>query len=354
MTIVEGQIEPLKRLKETLSEAGITRFNSIADINAFLKNYEAEKRAIPTQVERAIDREVQNMRASLAASQTAHSELQLRVKDELNQELTQLQTERDRVETRRNRNLLAKLFLYPAFASLKRKTAKLENSIDKLVAKQTNDVEASAKDAENTLDAFIKNKDVTTAERVEKSAAELGRTKSLIDELYPLIAGAVGEAAVVNALEKLSDEHYLINDFSVEFDPPIFNRKEDDRIFSVQIDHLLICPSGVFLIETKNWSKQSVQDLDLRSPVEQIRRSGYALFVLLNSDSGFSDVKLDNHHWGKKKISIRNIIAMTNAKPKAEFRHVKILALDELTGYIEYFEPMLSNGEVKGIFDYLK
>jgi len=39
MTIVEGQIESLRKLKEQLSENGITRFNSIGDINNFIKNY---------------------------------------------------------------------------------------------------------------------------------------------------------------------------------------------------------------------------------------------------------------------------------------------------------------------------
>ena len=61
--------------------------------------------------------------------------------------------------------------------------------------------------------------------------------------------------------------------------------RENHKIFSVQIDHLLICQSGVFLLETKNWSKRSIKNLDLRSPVEQILRTSYALFVLLNSKS---------------------------------------------------------------------
>jgi hypothetical protein len=43
MTIVEGQIEPLKKLKESLNRSGITRFNSIGEINRFLRDYESEK-----------------------------------------------------------------------------------------------------------------------------------------------------------------------------------------------------------------------------------------------------------------------------------------------------------------------
>jgi len=43
MTIVEGQIESLKRLKAILNENGITRFNSIGDIKRFLNDYDAEQ-----------------------------------------------------------------------------------------------------------------------------------------------------------------------------------------------------------------------------------------------------------------------------------------------------------------------
>ena len=175
----------------------------------------------------------------------------------------------------------------------------------------------------------------------------------MVDGLYTLIAGAIGENSVVNELQKLSDNYYLINDFSVEFNPPIYNKNEDDRIYSIQIDHLLICQSGVFLLETKNWSKQSLTNLDLRSPVEQILRTSYALFVLLNSESKYNDISLVDHHWGSKKIPIRNIIVMTYEKPKEEFKYVKVLSLNELNGYIKYFDQIFDETEVKSIFDYL-
>ncbi len=158
----------------------------------------------------------------------------------------------------------------------------------------------------------------------------------------------------MNALQQLSDDYYLINDFSLKFDPPIYNRKENDRIFSIQIDHLLVCKSGVFLLETKNWSKTSVESLDLRSPVKQILRTSFALFVLLNSESQFSDIRLGHHHWGAKKIPIRNIIVMINEKPREEFKHVKVLSLNELIGYIQYFDQTFDGEEVRGIFEYLR
>ena len=183
-----------------------------------------------------------------------------------------------------------------------------------------------------------------------ESYKKLDFTKEVVDGLHTLIAGAIGENSVVNELQKLPDNYYLINDFSVDFDPPIYNKKENDRIFSIQIDHLLICQSGVFLLETKNWSKQSIKNLDLRSPVEQILRTSYVLFVLLNSES---NIHLARHHWGSKKIPVKNIIVMTNEKPKEEFKHVKVLSLHELVGYIKYFDEIFSETEAENIFNYL-
>lgn len=81
-------------------------------------------------------------------------------------------------------------------------------------------------------------------------------------------------------------------------------------------------------------------------------RSNYALFVLLNKQS--ENINLQRHHWGKKRIPIRNLIVMTNAKPREEFKHVKVLSAKELNGYVTYFDSIFSKEEIKSICDYLR
>jgi len=136
--------------------------------------------------------------------------------------------------------------------------------------------------------------------------------------------------------------------------PPIYNRKENDRIYSVQIDHLLVCEAGVFILETKSWGNQSVKNIDLRSPVKQVLRSSYALFVLLNDQSKHNYINLKYHHWGSKQIPVRNVVVMTSTRPKEEFTYVKILSLKDLNGYLTYFDPILNSEEIKSICDYLR
>jgi hypothetical protein len=121
-------------------------------------------------------------------------------------------------------------------------------------------------------------------EAVEKSSqtvlAEIERKKSIIDKLNSFIYGALGEQKVVKTLEALSDEYFLINDFSISFSSAIYFRQENEYIKSIQIDHLLVAPSGIFLIETKNWSDKFLENSSLRSPVQQIKRNNFVLFKL--------------------------------------------------------------------------
>ena len=123
--------------------------------------------------------------------------------------------------------------------------------------------------------------------------------KGVLEEINPLIAGAIGESKVEQELTNLSLNGVLLNDFSLKFNPPLFSKKTKERIHSVQIDHLLVTGAGIFVLETKNWSLKSITTLSLRSPVDQVKRFSYAIFVLLNSKNAKS-LGLKKHHWGEK------------------------------------------------------
>ncbi len=354
MTIVEGQIETLKKLKESLSRSGITRFGSIGEIRRFLKEFELEKKQLPNRIENEVEAEIQDTQSTLANHRQSCDELKTSVRDGTEQQIDELETEIKRASDRSNRNIFYKVLYFLKISSLSRRASRLEKNREKIVKKKARKTEKTIAKLERTIAASLENREKLIVERCKKSLDELTYTKEVIDGLYKLVAGAVGEASVVSALQQLSDDYYLINDFSIEFTRPIYNRKENDRIYSIQIDHLLVCKSGIFLLETKNWSKASVENLDLRSPVKQIRRTSFALFVLLNSESKHNNIKLDRHHWGAKKIPIKNVVVMINEKPKAEFQHVKVLSLNELNGYIQYFDQTFNGEEVKSIFEYLK
>lgn len=182
---------------------------------------------------------------------------------------------------------------------------------------------------------------------------EQARKKRLLDGVNKTVYGALGELSVVKELQTLSDDSFVINDFRMFFHKSIYDHRNNEYINSIQVDHLLINRSGVFVIETKNWSKLSTERMDFFSPVRQIKRANFIVYKLLNGSVGNYSFNLAKHHWGKRNIPVRNIIAMTNSNSKETFEHVKILGINRLVGYISYFEPTLSPVEVNGIVDYL-
>ena len=352
--LIEGQLETLKKLKKALSEKGITRFTSIADINSFVHGYENEIRIIPNIVRTSFEDEYQKLSSDVSQLQQQYEKLKTTINEEINQEIQNLGDEITLLRKKCGNSFLKILFNYREKSRLKRKKTYLEDNSDQLLERKTNQIYQALNFKKNKLDELTSNKDKIINDRCNKSVKELSRIKDVIDGLYPVIAGAIGENVVLNTLSGLADDFYLINDFSMKFDPPIYNKKEDDRIYSVQIDHLLICRSGVFVLETKNWSEKSLKNIDLRSPVQQVLRTSHALFVLLNGESGFSEFGLDHHHWGNKKIPIRSVIVMTNAKPTQEFKFVKIVPVDQLVGYVKYFKDVLSSSETNNLFTYLR
>ncbi|KAF2508643.1 NERD domain-containing protein [Flavobacterium zhairuonense] len=179
------------------------------------------------------------------------------------------------------------------------------------------------------------------------------KKKEIIETLSNTIYGAVGEQKVESMLKKLTDDYILINDFCCTFNPSIYNKNNHDHIHSIQIDHLLISPAGIFLIETKNWSEDSISNLDLRSPVEQVLRTNYALFRLFNNQISKLNHDFSRQYWGNRKVPIKNIIVFTNKKPIEEFQFVKILTVDELLPYIKYFDASFLIEETEIIADFL-
>lgn len=183
--------------------------------------------------------------------------------------------------------------------------------------------------------------------RSENEIKQLTQIKEVITNLNPLIAGEMEENLVVNELNKLSDDYILINNFSLALDTPLYYKKDKSKIRSIQIEHLLISKAGIFILETKNWSRRSINSANFRSPVAQINRSSYALNVLLSR----RNINLKKHVWGEnKEIPIRNIVVTINKKPKGQFKQVKIKTLKELKAYIEYFDPIFNDNELNKIY----
>lgn len=354
MPIVYGQIESLKRLRQEFEKRGISRFNSIRDIKQFLKYFDRHKEDLLFKVEQdynlKYERLLEQKMAIEKDYQIQKAELETRLIQRINK-LTTLCEASASVETS---NPVVEVLYWYKYIVLKTILFVYKRSYKKVVRFRTQNKLDNLKSLESSVNSFSLNRESFISNRFKTELHELEHIRKVISELNPLIAGAIGENLVAKELNKILTTAVLFHDYSILFDKPIYYKKENQTIRSIQIDHLLVTKAGVFIIETKNWSKKSVMNLDLRSPVSQMQRSGYALYLLLNGKGSKIGGYLNQHHWGAKELPTRNVLVMINNKPNEKFRHIAIKNLDELNDYINFFEPIFDDAEVLGIANYLK
>ena len=164
------------------------------------------------------------------------------------------------------------------------------------------------------------NFDDLVAERMRPELSSYRRTDEVLKEHNTLIPGMIGESRAIQALSTLPQSFTVLNDVRIKFRPGYRRKSHNDFIASVQIDHLVIGPTGIFVVETKHWSQASINSLNLRSPVEQLIRTGYAIyrFAQDNLRSAFAD------HWGNRKIPVTNILLMTNVPVNNDYEDIEV------------------------------
>ncbi|WP_207426656.1 nuclease-related domain-containing protein [Pedobacter sp. SYSU D00535] len=340
-------------MKSHLEESNIREFKSLKEVISFRGAYPTLRQQLIAEHEELIEQEKSILNAHLPQLDLTIETKKHQEEQRLTNEIAQLKQQLTHLTYGDSTNLFQRLQKNLKQWIYKRQVFEKERNFDKKVAKSISELVELSKAKKHRLQFITSQFDTAVEESARSSLWEIDRKKSVIEEASNLIYGALGEQMVVKTLEALPDEYFLINDFAVSFSPAIYDRQENDYIKSVQIDHLLVARSGIFLIETKNWSDKSIANLGLRSPVEQIKRTSFVLFKLLNNEISNHHLGLDKHHWGEKRISIKSLIVLTNTKPKEEFQYVKVLSVGELLGYVKYFKPIFTGVETQRIAEFL-
>jgi hypothetical protein len=348
MARIYGTIESLKSLKSELDNNGISRFNSVKEINDFLSNYNSEKRTILNDESKKLDGEYFETCTILKKRKQEKAEIINSETEKIDSRISELHTKIDAIKSKDN-NFLKKLLSSIKLYSLKKQSKYYVANKTKLISSYVKNISRKIENNEIFIRMYETGKESLIENRAKPQIDKLEYTRNILESSRNLISGAIGENLVVKEIKKLSDDYVLINDFNLRFSRPIFYKKHNQRIYSIQIDHLLISKAGIFIIETKNWSKSSVNSLSLRSPIEQIERSNFALYVFLSEN-----ITLYDHHWGEQRVPIRNLIVMIKNKPKGQFKYVSVKLLRELNDYIKYFEPVLTDNQFNRIVTELK
>ena len=121
--------------------------------------------------------------------------------------------------------------------------------------------------------------------------------------------------------------------------------KYNEYVRSAQIDHLLISPYGMFILETKNWSQQTFdQSMRTRhSPIWQVDRHSFALWAYLR-DTRFS------------KVRNFNILVLTRPlRTRSYVDHTYIVPISQLVDLIQSKrEIVLRENRIEHLLRYLQ
>ncbi|WP_430900942.1 MULTISPECIES: nuclease-related domain-containing protein [unclassified Paraflavitalea] len=353
MCKVHNQVGCLTVVKSHLHKHGIKNFHSINELIEFQKNLASLKREVFLAHEQLIQQEHSALTAELPELEKHINEERTKLRAYFQNEIEEVQERINSLTDSTQSNFFKKFFSKIKLNKLRKSAQELELSMDSKIEASLYELNHLYSEKAQQHQYLSSNTNAAISDSSYQEMMALEYKNSRIEEVKNSIYGAIGEHKVVKVLEGLSDEYTLINDFSITFARPIYNRQENDYIKSIQIDHLLISPAGIFLIETKNWSEKSLASLDLRSPVEQVKRTNFALYKIMNEASSNGRLNIGHHHWGDRKIPIKNIIVLTGAKPNMEFQHVKILSLNELVSYVSYFKPLFSEVEVDRVSKFM-
>jgi len=347
MARIFGTIESLKSLKSKLRDNGISEFSSVKEIKDFLSNYNSEKVKTLNREAEKLDNEYFETCSNLKQRIEEKAKIINQETEKIDNQISDLQIKVNTIKTK-DINFLKKILSALKVYTLEKKLNYFIKNKEGIITSSVLEIATNIEKDELFIKEYETEKENLVEKRAKSKIVKLEYTRNILENSRNLISGAIGENLVVKEIKKLSDDYVLINDFNLDFPNPIFYKKHNQRIYSVQIDHLLISKAGIFIIETKNWSKSSVNTISLRSPIEQIERSNFALYIYISEN-----ITLNEHHWGEQRIPIRNLIVMINNKPTAKFKYVTVKLLRELNDYIKYFEPVLTEKQLNKIIKQL-
>lgn len=181
---------------------------------------------------------------------------------------------------------------------------------------------------QRTLEETQKNNDFL----VENSCRTKEYNVTLLQTVLssPDFAGAIAELELIESLRTLPDNFCVISDVKLEVNKAI--HFDGEWLRSAQIDHVVVAPSGIFVIEVKNWSKKFMQDGDYFNPYQQVKRARYLCYKLIGEEYN---------------LKTRSIIAHKGFVPqKPPNSQTKVLAIGKVKGYISGFKELDANDQV--------
>ncbi len=330
-----------KDLFNNLQEKSIHRFNSINEIIHFKKNHHNEIANYKNRIKIEIKEEIIFLKNEKECLINEYTERKAERNSHICNQIEQLKT----TINYSNNNFFLKIKKYFS----KRKLNFLESNLNKVLEKPFKRILSKIENIEKKIKYLQNNQNEEIEIRSKSVIKEIQFINTELENLNSLIYGSIGELYAIELFKKLPEKYYIINDYRRSFNPPIYNKREGDRIYSTQIDHIVIGPTGIYVIETKYWNHKSIKSNELFSPIKQLRRSGFAFFIILNDYIRKERSSVFYSNWGQTKVSVYNILLMMNSSTNEQFQFVKILSESDFINYITRRPVILTEDQIKYI-----
>lgn len=149
----------------------------------------------------------------------------------------------------------------------------------------------------------LENNIASLHELERRYAGILQENIAALEAIYrsPEYAGAHAELDVIIKLRDLPGNYVVMN--NLQLHARRFIKFDGVPLQSAQIDHLVLSPAGIFIIETKRWSENFTKHGSYHNPFDQVQRARYLCADMLKPRFG--------------KLPVRSIILTEGALPAA-------------------------------------
>jgi len=328
---VIGTSQAWSHIVETLASRNLT-VNKIEDIQQLLKQksseYEKEKEEAIKNFECELEQTIRNFNETKASFQSTLESLKKESDSQI--ELIEIAIQILEDERRFIKRIINK--------SRIREYRKQIHNIKARHNRYFQNLQASIIDKQKDIEFRKSNRGKTIEDQCQKTKGDINYIEQALSS--PFRAGAAAELELIELLSKLPESFYIINDVELVLKNGI--QFDGEWLQSAQIDHLIVSPAGVFVIETKNWSKEFSEYGDYFDPYQQVKRSSYLCYKLLQNKFG-----------GTK---VRSIIAYKGTIPnKPDDSNAKVLQFNKVNSYILSFkEKVFSDDQIKEIAKCIK
>ncbi len=257
------------------------QISSLADIAEFEKHYQENYDALKEKAKVDLANSIVSLESQIAEQTQTYTQHIADKKIELSEELERLKKELPELQKKQEnffKDLIQKVRYY--FAST-RKTY-LDDNISNEAKRIFRQTELTIADLGRELEDKKNNTESWVEKMTLEYTAQLQWVQKTIQQNTLLLRDAESEEKAIQVLSILPDDVVVINDYSRKFFKPLHNKEANEWVSSMCIDHIVIGPTGLYVIETKYWDGDHMGEADVTASVQQIVDATFVMKTVLN------------------------------------------------------------------------